>query len=210
MATLSDLQTDLTNELARGTAYDSYRTGWINHAQKNICWEDAFRFLRATDTMATAASTRSVSLPSGCGTVLRIEYDDVPVVPTSRSDLMRMYDTADEGEPKHYERTNGAIDVFPLPDAIYALDIWHLSIFTDLSGAGDSNALTTGWPDLVVYGAKILAAQFLPDPELEEVAKRQYREEMRTVHKATLRRDQAPLTEMGWSPDVKGDKGWRI
>lgn len=65
------------------------------------------------------------------------------------------------GQPEVYAITDGAIEVFPKPDASYTLEMVYYSSIDALTASNTSNWVIEYHPDAYLYGALMHSAPFL-------------------------------------------------
>jgi hypothetical protein len=58
------------------------------------------------------------------------------------------------GTPLQYQTWQNAIELFPTPDAVYAMEVIYKSIPTALSADGDNPVINTMWHDGIVWLAR--------------------------------------------------------
>ena len=119
---------------------------------------------RATATL----TTQFTDLPDDFLEAKNIQLNSNPVTPLSfvtleHADLLRsgMYQT--EGKPKYYTLVADTIEVVPVPDTEYTIELTYYARITPLSDAVTSNWLLDNSPDAYLYGALVHSAPYLKD-----------------------------------------------
>lgn len=67
------------------------------------------------------------------------------------------------GSPSYYAITAGEIEVFPVPDGTYDLELYYISRIPSLSDSNASNWLLEQYQDAYLYGSLIHSAPYLKD-----------------------------------------------
>lgn len=111
------------------------------------------RFTTLTFT-APLAEIRSISCTSG-GDRWALEY---------ASPHMMQNDEA-TGKPKFYSRHGSELEVVPVPDATYTLEVLYYRTIPDLATNSTSFLLTLA-PDVYLYGSVMEGAQYVHDQAL--------------------------------------------
>jgi hypothetical protein len=75
------------------------------------------------------------------------------------------FDGTETGRPRFYTVDDGALSVYPTPDAAYERELVHYARLVELSLTNPTNWLLADHPDAYLYGALMQAAPFLRDPE---------------------------------------------
>ena len=95
-----------------------------------------FWFNRLSSTKATVAATDTIALPSGMRLALQLSYDGEPLLKVALNSIEAL--TEDSGRPTHWAENDGSIQLWPIPDAVYTLDVYGIAELGTPS-AGDSN-----------------------------------------------------------------------
>jgi len=67
------------------------------------------------------------------------------------------------GAPRYYAITAGEIEVFPVPDGTYDLELYYISRIPSLSDSNASNWLLEEYQDAYLYGSLVHSAPYLKD-----------------------------------------------
>jgi hypothetical protein len=67
------------------------------------------------------------------------------------------------GAPSYYAITAGEIEVFPVPDGTYDLELYYISRIPSLSDSNASNWLLEEYQDAYLYGSLVHSAPYLKD-----------------------------------------------
>ena len=131
----------------------------------------------ATATGTLSAADYSITLPSRFLEVktIHIEHEDsyYPVKMVTEADIIEIFPdlTDDTGRPVYFSilEPDSAIRLRPSCDQEYDYRLTYYRYSAELSGANDTNWLTTNYPELLIYTALIEAAPFLHDDKRMEV-----------------------------------------
>jgi hypothetical protein len=122
--------------------------------------------LRAMEVRATSSvSTEYVALPAGFLAMRNVQINSTPRVSIEYASPEWMDvnypSTSSSGKPKFYTLVGGEIQLAPVPDGTYTLE---MDYFKKLDIAADAtNWVLTNAPRLYYYGALLEAATFLDD-----------------------------------------------
>jgi hypothetical protein len=129
------------------------------------------RFNLATETLSTVAGTASVTLPEdfleakslvnqgGSATVL------TPYTATSLYTQVNY--PAQRGVPRGFTYTGEALELAPVPDAVYELKLYYYRKAPPLSVETPSNWLLENFPNLYLFGSLVAAEAYLgTDPRI--------------------------------------------
>lgn len=67
------------------------------------------------------------------------------------------------GSPSYYAITAGEIEVFPVPDGTYDLELYYIARIPSLSDSNASNWLLERYQDAYLYGSLVHSAPYLKD-----------------------------------------------
>jgi hypothetical protein len=91
--------------------------------------------------------------------------DTKPLELISQAELLdrkrRNLDTS--GSPSYYALTAGEIEVYPVPDGTYDVELYYFSRVPALSASATTNWLLEYFPDVYLYGALMHSAPYLKD-----------------------------------------------
>lgn len=132
----------------------------------------AERNLRVREMVARATTTledQFTQLPTDFLSLVNVQLNGVtPARPALNYAPMQEIDrirsqAADGGRPTDYTIVGNNIEVAPVPDTPYAVEIVYYQKLHRLSDTNPSNWLLTGSPDLYLYGSLMQAAPYLKD-----------------------------------------------
>ena len=154
---------------------------------------EEFWFNRASGSVNTVAATATISLPSGMLLAKRITYNGSPLAKVQLHEIQGLTET---GQPTKWAEDDGAVRLWPIPDAVYALSLFGTA---DLGVPASSNEWTTEAYELIVNEAKVILCRGpLRDPEGLSLAKDGRQEALDALRRETRRRGRTQLgTEIG-------------
>jgi hypothetical protein len=119
---------------------------------------------RATATV----DSQFTDLPDDFLEAKNIQLNSNPITPLSfvtmeHADLLRAGRYQTEGTPKYYTLVSDTIEVIPIPDAEYTIELSYYAKVPTLSESVTSNWLLENSPDAYLYGALVHSAPYLKD-----------------------------------------------
>jgi hypothetical protein len=198
MATLDQLYTRLILDLARD---DMGAGGELEQAKIDAVADaiethasEPFWFNRASGTVSTVNGTAIVPLPSGMRVALVVTYNCAALAKV-RLEEIEAANAATPGAPSQWAEDEGAVHLYPTPDAVYLLSVYGIAEIGVPASGGDANIWTTEGRDLVMAEAKAsLCRGPLRDPEGLALAKDARQEALTRLRRETRRRASAPMT----------------
>lgn len=171
ISTYSELQTAITNWLDRDDIASARVQEFITLAETRISRKLRVRGMETRDTsITTSGGTRYYTLPTDFIEARNIQINTNPIKRLKYLTPERMdtqYNYTQNGEPEAFTIIGEEIQLAPVPDGTYTLEIAYYQKITALSGSNQTNWLTSNAPDLLLYGSLIEAeAYLLDDPRL--------------------------------------------
>jgi hypothetical protein len=202
MATLLELKTRIrleTNkdDIASGGEAETALTTAIAQAIEYYSTEQ-FWFNRASGTAATSASMATIALPAGIRYPQAVSYRAELLRPADLSEIQLL---TDSGLPSRWAENEGAIQLWPVPDATYALAVYGLASTGIPAFDGATNIWTIEALDLICARAKFLLYRDVwRDMDAVQLAASAEGEALSRLRKETRRRGIAPLRSTGDEP----------
>jgi hypothetical protein len=201
MATLAELKTRIRLETNKDdiavsgeaeTALTTALTQAVEYYSTELFW-----FNRASGSGNTSASTATIALPSGIRYPLSVSYSGETL---RKTDLNQIEHRTETGLPTHWAENEGAIQLWPIPDATYALSVFGLAS-TTLPADGASNIWTSEAVDLIAARTRFLLFRDVwRDMEGVQLAASAEGEALSRLRKETRRRGITPLRSTGDEP----------
>jgi hypothetical protein len=167
---------------------------FITLAEARINRDLRIRAMEVRSTMTTTAGKRYFNLPGGYLQMRNIQLNTDAIKPleyVTPEMLDRLYSGSVSGVPRAYTLIGDEIQLAPVPDAAYILEMAFYEKFTEL-GDGTSGTVTSNWltknaPDVLLYGALLEAEPFIKNDERIPVWLNAYRESIDKIQKADAR-----------------------
>lgn len=192
---LSDIRSDVDNNINRDDVTDTQIDGWINDAQRIICRAENFRFMEAEATASTVDDQRKYGLPDGTNSLRFKEEiscqledaddDRVELIKIHKQDVesKQIYtETTDDGVPKYYCIQDEALHLYPLPDhsenddTAWTINLEYYGYLGDLSNDTDTNDLIDNYPVVVKTLATALGLRWAGERRQSDTWMKDYRE----------------------------------
>ncbi len=123
--------------------------------------------LRRMETRVTAntiADTEYYTLPDQYVAMRNIQLNTDPKTSLeylTPEQMDRIYSGSNKGKPKAYTIIGNDIQLRPLPDSVYEIEMLYYKYFTPLSDSAPTNEMLTNHPDAYLYGALVEAEPYL-------------------------------------------------
>lgn len=194
MATLAQLKTRIilqTNrdDMGSGGLLEQELTDAITDSIEEHA-DELFWFNRTTGTKDTVAATATVAVPSGMRLAKAVSYDGAELVHINLEQIQYRTET---GRPTHWAENEGAIQLWPIPDAVYTLSVYGIAEL-GVPASGASNEWTTTALELTLAATKKrLYRDTFRDPEGAAMSKLQEDDALAHLRRETRRRNQQAL-----------------
>ena len=145
---------------------------FITLAEARINRDLRIRPMEVRSTMETTSGQQYFNLPGGYIQMRNIQLNTNPTAPLeyiTPEMLDRLYGSSATGKPRAYSLIGDEIQLAPIPDSEYTLEMAFYEKFTAL-GDGTSGTVTTNWlttnaPDILLYGSLLEAEPFIKNDE---------------------------------------------
>jgi hypothetical protein len=145
---------------------------FITLAEARINRDLRIRPMEVRSTMETTSGQQYFNLPGGYIQMRNIQLNTNPTAPLeyiTPEMLDRLYGSSATGKPRAYSLIGDEIQLAPIPDSAYTLEMAFYEKFTPL-GDGTSGTVTTNWitknaPDVILYGSLLEAEPFIKNDE---------------------------------------------
>lgn len=169
--TYDNLKTAIADWLDRSDLTDRI-PDFISLAETRINRDLRVRAMEVRSTMTTTAGQRYFNLPGGYLQMRNIQLNTNPITAleyVTPEMLDRLYGSNTTGKPRAYSLIGDEIQLAPIPDSAYTLEMAFYEKFTPL-GDGTGGTVTSNWlsteaPDAVLYGALLEAEPFIKNDE---------------------------------------------
>ena len=184
--TYANLKTAIADWLDRSDLTDRI-PDFIALAEARLNRELRIRPMEVRSTLTLTAGQRYFALPGGYLQMRNIQLNTNPVTPLeyiTPEMLDRLYGSNTSGKPKAYSLIGDEIQLAPIPDTDYTLEVAYYEKFTPLSTDVTTNWLTENAPDVLLYGARIEAEPFIKNDERMPLWLNAYKEAIDKIQKA--------------------------
>ena len=171
LGTFTELKDAIADWLDRSDLTDRI-PDFITLAEARLNRDLRIRPMEVRSSMETTAGQRYFNLPGGYLQMRNMQINSNPITPLeyiTPEMLDRLYGSDTTGKPKAYTLIGDEIQLAPIPDSTYTLEMAFYEKFTALgdgtSGTVTSNWLTTNAPDVLLYGALLEAEPFIKNDE---------------------------------------------
>lgn len=170
----SDLKAAVANWLARDTLTDRIPEFIVMaEAKFNRRLDVRQMEQRATTTIDTTSSAPEfITLPSDFQSMRRVCLSSVTgkptieyLTPTALYEMRFGTFADDTGQPAFFTIIGSEMELLPVPDQDYTIEMVYRKIIPALSDASDTNWLLTLAPDAYLYGALLEASMFIQSDE---------------------------------------------
>lgn len=134
---------------------DATLTVAVNDALREIWAKYRWHKAEKRTNLTTTASVATVTLPSGCESVLML-YNSTTgqrIRKAASTDRPETY-LGTTGAPQVYFRDDGILTLFPVPDATYTLPLRYRGAYTDLANGSDTLFTPDAWISAVLRLAR--------------------------------------------------------
>lgn len=197
MADLTALKLEIATELARDNIASGgdLESTLLKHIQDACEYfsDTKFWFNSIVTSVNTVAGTQTVSIPSTVRIVERVTH------PAHDTDLREVVigaldDDSTQAAPCRYSYYNDSLRLYPIPDAIYTLNLYGIAAVAAPSSGTDSSIWTNQASRLIRARTKqTLCRGVFRDPEGAQLAQAEVSEELARLKRETARRLVAPL-----------------
>jgi hypothetical protein len=164
---------------------------FITLAEARLNRDLRIRPMEVRSSMETTSGQQYFNLPGGYIQMRNIQLNTNPTAPLeyiTPEMLDRLYGSNTTGKPRAYTLIGDEIQLSPIPDAAYELEMAFYEKFTAL-GDGTSGTVTNNWltknaPDVLLYGALMEAEPFIKNDERIPVWLQAYRDGVDKLQKA--------------------------
>ena len=164
---------------------------FITLAEARLNRDLRIRPMEVRSTMETTSGQQYFNLPGGYIQMRNIQLNTNPTAPLeyiTPEMLDRLYGSSATGKPRAYSLIGDEIQLAPIPDSAYTLEMAFYEKFTAL-GDGTSGTVTSNWltinaPDILLYGSLMEAEPFIKNDERIAVWLQAYRDGMDKLQKA--------------------------
>ena len=163
ISTYAELKTSIASWLDRSDLTDII-PDFISLAETRHKRDFKIRRMETRVTANTISGTEYYSLPDNYVAMRNIKLNSDPKTSLEylTPEIMdRLQAGSSTGMPKAYSIKGNDIQIRPLPDGVYEIEISYYKTFTPLSDSNTTNDMLTHHPDVYLYGALVEAEPYL-------------------------------------------------
>jgi hypothetical protein len=169
--TYEGLKTSIADWLDRGDLTSNI-PDFITLAEARISRDLRIRAMEVRSTATTTSGNKYISLPGGYLQMRNIQLNTNPTTPLefiSLEMLDRLYGSDTTGKPKAYSIVGDEIQLAPIPDSEYTIEMAYYKKFTTLGDGTEGTVsfiwLNTNAPDILLYASLLEAEPFLQNDQ---------------------------------------------
>ncbi|WP_367256515.1 hypothetical protein [Pseudomonas sp. stari2] len=163
ITTYAELQASVASWLNRGDLTANI-PDFITLAEAQMSTDLKTRSMENKTTLATVAGTKTVALPTDMLEMRRLQvvgtYNQ-PLSYRTPDELSIDYAANGSGQPVVFTVIGGNIELAPIPDAVYSLELTYQQRIPALSDSSPTNWLLTNWPNAYLYASLLAAMPFI-------------------------------------------------
>ena len=171
LGTFTELKDALADWLDRSDLTDRI-PDFITLAEARLNRDVRIRPMEVRSSMETTSGQRYFNLPGGYLQMRNMQMNTNPITPLeyiTPEMLDRLYGSDTTGKPRAYSLIGDEIQLAPIPDSDYTIEMAFYEKFTPL-GDGTSGTVTNNWltlnaPDVLLYGSLLEAEPFIKNDE---------------------------------------------
>ena len=171
ISTYAELKTAIANWLDRSDLTDII-PDFIALAETRHKRDFKIRRMETRVTANTIADTEYYTLPDDYIAMRNIKLNSDPKTSLEflTPEIMdRVQAGSDVGKPKAYSIKGNTIQLRPIPDGVYEIEISYYKTFAALSDSNTTNDMLTHHPDAYLYGALVEAEPYLQNDKRLQV-----------------------------------------
>jgi hypothetical protein len=159
----SELKSAIADWLDRTDLTDSI-SDFITLAEARHKRDFKLRRMETRVTANTIADTEYYTLPDQYVAMRNIQLNTDPKTSLeylTPEQMDRIYAGSMKGKPRAYSIIGNDIQLRPIPDSAYEIEILYFKHFTALSDSAPTNEMLTNHPDIYLYGSLVEAEPYL-------------------------------------------------
>jgi hypothetical protein len=143
-------------------------TDFITLAEAQLNTDLKTRAMETKTTLATVVGVNTVTLPTDMLEMRRLQvvgtYNQ-PLSYRTPDELSIDYASNMSAQPIVFTIIGGNIELAPIPDGVYSLELTYQQRIPALSVSNTTNWLLTSWPNAYLYASLLAAAPFIMNDE---------------------------------------------
>ena len=167
----SELKSAIADWLDRTDLTDSI-PDFITLAETRHRRDSKIRRMETRVTANTIVDSEYYTLPDNFVAMRNIQLNTNPKTSLeylTPEQMDRIHAGSTKGKPKAYSIIGNNIQLRPLPDSVYQIEMLYFKYFTPLSDSNTTNDMLTYHPDAYLYGALVEAEPYLQNDKRIQV-----------------------------------------
>tara|TARA_R100001460_G_scaffold22884_4_gene46483 strand:+ start:585 stop:1211 length:627 start_codon:yes stop_codon:yes gene_type:complete len=167
----SELKSAIADWLDR-TDLDEKIPNFISLAETRHKRDFKIRRMETRVTASTIADSEYYSLPDNYVAMRNIQLNTDPKTSLeylTPEQMDRIHAGSSKGKPKAFSIIGNNIQIRPIPDGVYQIEILYFKHFAALSDSNTTNDMLTHHPDAYLYGALVEAEPYLQNDKRIQV-----------------------------------------
>lgn len=159
----ASLQASLANWLHRSDL-TAMIPDFIALAEAKLSSDLDARSMEARTTLTATAGNAYLTLPTDMLEMRRLLLQTDPVIPlkyATPDQIAADYSMSSTGRPAVFAVIGGQLQLAPIPDSAYSIELTYQQRVPALSGTNTTNWLITNWPNAYLYGALCAAQPYI-------------------------------------------------
>lgn len=180
----SDLCTKVADWMHR-TDLLSLMPTFVAMAEENMSADIQSRSMDAKTTLTTVPSVSTLPLPGDMVEMRRLQVVDsynTVLKYVSPDQIGVDYDRNLQARPVEFTVIGGNIELAPIPDSAYSIELTYKQRVPALSSTNPSNWVLANWPSIYLFGTMIQACNYAMDFERQAVAQKMYEEAINNIN----------------------------
>lgn len=164
ITTYSELKSAIENWTHRADI-TNYLDEFIDMAEARM--NEKLRLSEMEVRATTSINSEYTAMPSGFLEMRNIQINTNPVKPLEylSPHVIDIKSDSASGEPKYYTIIGDELQVYPVPDSSYTVEITYYKEQPALSATNTSNDILANWPYLYLHGCLYQAFMFIQDKD---------------------------------------------
>lgn len=163
ITTYDELQASVASWLNRGDLTGNI-PDFITLAEAQMNVDLKARAMDIKTTLVTVGGVNTVALPTDMLEMRRLQVAGTynqPLSYRAPDELSIDFSDNSSAQPIVFTVIGGNLELAPIPDAVYSLDLTYRQKIPALSASNVTNWLLTAWPNAYLYGSLLAATPFI-------------------------------------------------
>jgi hypothetical protein len=180
----ASLKTAVSNWLHR-TDLDSYVGDFISLAEGRMSADINARPMETRTSLAVTSGNAYVTLPTDMLEMSRLIVQTDPIYTLqyrSADQISTEYPTSQVGEPRVFCVIGADVQLAPIPDADYTMELTYMQRIPSLSSTNTTNWLITAFPNAYLYAALCAAQPYIANDARLPIFEKLYLDSVKAIN----------------------------